>query len=218
MRLLLVEDEPSVRDLLRESLEEAGWAVDEAEGVREALGLLEAFPYDLLVLDLALPDGDGLEILRQARAEGMSLPVLILTARDTLEARVLGLEQGADDYLVKPFYPREAVARARALLRRSRGLGQNRLLRGRLELDLEGRRAFWQGEEVRLSAREYALLEALVLRGEGYSSREYLLEKVWNGEASVDPRTVDTYVKYLRRKLASEAIETTRGLGYRFLG
>jgi len=144
--------------------------------------------------------------------------VLILTARDTLEARVLGLEQGADDYLVKPFYPREAVARARALLRRSRGLGQNRLLRGRLELDLEGRRAFWQGEEVRLSAREYALLEALVLRGEGYSSREYLLEKVWNGEASVDPRTVDTYVKYLRRKLASEAIETTRGLGYRFLG
>ena len=216
MRLLLVEDEPGVRELLRESLEEAGWAVDEAEGVREALGLLEAFPYDLLVLDLALPDGDGLEILRQARAEGMSLPVLILTARDTLEARVLGLEQGADDYLVKPFYPREAVARA--LLWRSRGLGQNRLLRGRLGLDLEGRQAFWRGQEVRLSAREYALLEALVLRGEGYSSREYLLEKVWNGEASVDPRTVDTYVKYLRRKLASEAIETTRGLGYRFLG
>ncbi|BAW02919.1 response regulator with CheY-like receiver domain and winged-helix DNA-binding domain (plasmid) [Thermus thermophilus] len=106
MRLLLVEDEPEVRRLVREVLEEAGWAVDEAAGVAEALGLLEAFPYDLLVLDLALPDGDGLEVLRLVRSREMSLPVLVLTARDAPQARVLGLEEGADDYLVKPFYPR----------------------------------------------------------------------------------------------------------------
>lgn len=202
-----MEDEPGVRALLREALEKAGFALDEAAGVEEAQGLLLAFPYDLLVLDLFLPDGDGLEVLRFARERGLGLPVLILTARDGPEDRVGGLEAGADDYLVKPFYPKEAVARVRALLRRSRGLAQNRVQVGRLELDLEGRLAFWEGQEVRLSGREFALLEALALAGEGYSSREHLLEKAWSGEESVDPRTVDTYIKYLRRKLAPEAIE-----------
>ncbi|RIH86256.1 Transcriptional regulatory protein QseB [Meiothermus luteus] len=218
MRLLLVEDEPEVRHLLREALEEAGFALDEAAGVEEAQGLLLAFPYDLAILDLFLPDGDGLEVLRFARERGLSLPVLILTARDALESRLEGLGAGADDYVVKPFYPQEVVARARALLRRNRGLAENRLRTGRLELDLEGRLAFWKGKEVALTAREFALLEALVLKGEGFSSREELLEKVWNGEESVDPRTVDTYIKYLRRKLAPEAIESARGLGYRFRG
>lgn len=218
MRLLLVEDEPAVRDLLREALEEAGWVVDEAWGVNEALGLVEVFPYDLVVLDLGLPDGDGQEVLSALRRRGSPIPVLILTARDAPEARIAGLEEGADDYVVKPFYPKEVVARARALLRRSRGYANNWLKVGRLELDLEGRRVFWQGREVRLSAREYALLEALALRGEGLASREWLVEKVWSGEESIDPRTVDTYIKYLRRKLAPEAIETIRGLGYRLLG
>ncbi|GLV48448.1 DNA-binding response regulator [Thermus sp. LT1-2-5] len=218
MRVLLVEDEPGVRALVREALEEAGFAVDEAAGVEEAEGLLLAFPYDLLVLDLFLPDGDGLEVLRFARGRGLSLPVLILTARDALEARLEGLAAGADDYVVKPFYPEEVVARARALLRRSRGLAENRLRVGRLELDLEGRLAFFRGQEVPLSAREFAVLEALALKGEGFATREELLEKVWNGEESVDPRTVDTYIKYLRRKLDPEAIETVRGLGYRLRG
>ncbi|GAA6755763.1 response regulator transcription factor [Thermus thalpophilus] len=218
MRVLLVEDEPGVRSLLREALEEAGFAVDEASGVEEAEGLLLTFPYDLLVLDLFLPDGDGLEVLRFAREQGLSLPVLILTARDALEARLEGLDAGADDYVVKPFYPEEVVARARALLRRSRGLAENRLRVGRLELDLEGRLAFFRGREVPLSAREFAVLEALALKGEGFATREELLEKVWNGEESVDPRTVDTYIKYLRRKLDPEAIETVRGLGYRLRG
>ncbi|MEZ0321021.1 MAG: response regulator transcription factor [Thermus sp.] len=218
MRLLLVEDEPGVRSLLRETLEEAGFAVDEASGVEEAEGLLLAFPYDLLVLDLFLPDGDGLEVLRSARERGLNLPVLILTARDALEARLEGLARGADDYVIKPFYPEEIAARVRALLRRSRGLAENRLRVGRLELDLEGRLAFFRGQEVPLSAREFAVLEALALKGEGFTTREELLEKVWNGEESVDPRTVDTYIKYLRRKLDPEAIETVRGLGYRLRG
>ncbi|WP_026234653.1 response regulator transcription factor [Calidithermus timidus] len=218
MRVLVVEDEPGVQKLLGEALQEAGFAVDEATGVEEAQGLLLAFPYDLLILDLFLPDGDGLEVLRFARGRGLTLPVLILTARDDLEARLEGLDGGADDYVVKPFYPQEVAARARALLRRSKGLAENRIWVGRLELDLEGRLAYWEGREVPLTAREFALLAALALKGEGYTTREELLEKVWSGEESVDPRTVDTYIKYLRRKLVPEAIESARGLGYRLRG
>ncbi|MCS7195105.1 MAG: response regulator transcription factor [Meiothermus sp.] len=218
LRVLVVEDEPGVRSLLSEALQDAGFAVDEATGVEEAQGLLLAFPYDLLVLDLFLPDGDGLEVLRFARDRRLTLPVLILTARDDLETRLEGLDGGADDYVVKPFYSQEVVARARALLRRSRGLAENRVRAGRLELDLEGRLSYWEGREVALTAREFALLAALALKGEGFSTREELLEKVWSGEESVDPRTVDTYIKYLRRKLSHEAIESARGLGYRFRG
>ncbi|WP_038044014.1 response regulator transcription factor [Thermus tengchongensis] len=218
MRLLVVEDNPEVAALVVQALEGAGWAVDAATGAAEAWSLLRSFPYDLLVLDLFLPDGDGLDLLRRLRGEGHRLPVLILTARDAPEARVRGLEEGADDYLVKPFYPSELVARARALLRRARGEAANRVRVGRLELDLELRRAWWEGRPVRLSGREYALLEFLALHAEGYFPREVLLEKVWPGEASVEPRTVDTYIRYLRRKLAEEAIETVRNLGYRFRG
>jgi len=218
LRVLVVEDEPGVQKLLGEALQEAGFAVDEATGVEEAQGLLLAFPYDLLILDLFLPDGDGLEVLRFARGRGLTLPVLILTARDDLEARLEGLDGGADDYVVKSFYPQEVASRARALLRRSKGLAENRIWVGRLELDLEGRLAYWEGREVPLTAREFALLAALALKGEGYTTREELLEKVWSGEESVDPRTVDTYIKYLRRKLVPEAIESARGLGYRLRG
>lgn len=214
----MAEDEPNLRDLLREVLEAGGYAVDTADGVEEAKGCLLAFPYDLLILDLALPDGDGLEVLRWLRGWGEKLPGLILTARGRLEARVQGLEAGADDYLVKPLYPQELLARVRALWRRSRGEASNRVRVGRLELDLELRRVFWKGRPVHLSGREYALLEFLALHPEGYFPREVLLEKVWPGEASVDPRTVDTYIRYLRRKLDQDAIETVRNLGYRFLG
>lgn len=218
MRLLLVEDDEALSRLLLDTLAAAGYAVDRAERLEEAEGLLQAFPYDLAVLDLALPDGDGLDLLRGLRERGMGLPVLILTAREAPQARVRGLELGADDYLVKPFYPAELLARIRALLRRAKGVADNRVRVGRLELDLELRRAWWAGRPLQLSGREYALLEFLALHPEGYFPREVLMEKVWPGEASIDPRTVDTYIRYLRRKLAPEAIETVRNLGYRFLG
>ncbi|MBO1438010.1 response regulator transcription factor [Meiothermus sp. CFH 77666] len=218
MRLLLVEDNPRLAGLVQEVLSAQGWAVDTAILAEEAWGLLESFPYDLLVLDLGLPDGDGLSLLQRLRGAGRKLPVLILTARDAPEARIAGLEVGADDYVVKPFHTGELLARVRALLRRSKGEARNRLGVGRLELDLELRRAWWEGRPVQLSGREFALLEFLALHPEGYYPREVLLEKCWPGEASIEPRTVDTYVRYLRRKLADEAIETVRNLGYRFRG
>lgn len=218
MRLLLVEDNPRLAGLVQEVLSAQGWAVDTATLAEEAWSLLESFPYDLLVLDLGLPDGDGLSLLQQLRGAGRKLPVLILTARDAPEARIAGLEAGADDYVVKPFHTGELLARVRALLRRSKGEARNRLGVGRLELDLELRRAWWEGRPVPLSGREFALLEFLALHPEGYYPREVLLEKCWPGEASIEPRTVDTYVRYLRRKLADDAIETVRNLGYRFQG
>jgi len=218
MRVLVVEDHEDLARLVGEILQAEGWAVDLAQSLEEAGGLLAAFPYDLVVLDLTLPDGDGMELLRGLRGRGEGVPVLILTARDALRDRVRGLESGGDDYVVKPFHPEELLARARALLRRASGQASNRVRVGRLELDLELKRAWWQGRPVSLSGREYALLEFMALHAEGYFPREVLLEKVWPGEASVDPRTVDTYVRYLRRKLSPEAIETVRNLGYRFVG
>jgi two-component system OmpR family response regulator/two-component system response regulator QseB len=218
MRVLVVEDHEDLARLVGEILQAEGWAVDLVQSLEEAEGLLAAFPYDLVVLDLTLPDGDGMDLLRSLRGRGEGVPVLILTARDALRDRVRGLESGGDDYVVKPFHPEELLARARALLRRASGQASNRVRVGRLELDLELKRAWWQGRPVSLSGREYALLEFMALHAEGYFPREVLLEKVWPGEASVDPRTVDTYVRYLRRKLSPEAIEIVRNLGYRFVG
>lgn len=218
MRLLLVEDDLEVGELVQEALSAEGYAVDWAKDGEEALGLAEALPYALLVLDVRLPRRDGFGVLAALRGRGNRVPVLILTARDTLEDRVQGLEGGADDYLVKPFHLRELRARVRALLRRGCGQASNLLEVGRLRLDLRARRAWWLGKELRLSGREWAILEFLCLHEEGYYPRETLLEQVWPGEASVDPRSLDPYISRLRGKLAEDAIETRRGLGYRFLG
>ncbi|MFN3369808.1 MAG: response regulator transcription factor [Thermus sp.] len=218
MRILVLEDDPRLAQLVKEALEEEGWAVDAAGLVEEGSALLRAFPYDLVVLDLSLPDGDGLELLRSLRKRGEGVPVVILTARDAPERRVEGLEAGADDYLVKPFHLRELVARVRAVWRRASGEASNRLKVGRLELDLELKRAWWEGRPLHLSGREYALLAFLATHAEGYYPRELLLEKCWPGESSIDPRTVDTYIRYLRRKMDENAIETVRNLGYRFRG
>ncbi|GAB5602277.1 quorum sensing response regulator transcription factor QseB [Thermus sp. FJN-A] len=217
MRLLLVEDDPQVGELVKETLEAEGYAVDWAASAEEGLGLLEAFPYDLAILDVMLPGMDGFTLLRRMRPK-WRLPVLMLTARGEVEDRVEGLEGGADDYLVKPFHLKELRARVRALLRRAHGEATNLVVRGRLVLDLEGRRAYWMGKEARLSGREFALLAFLALNAGGHYPREVLLEKVWAGEEGVDPKAVDVYVYRLRKKLAEDAIRTERGLGYTFVG
>ncbi len=218
VRLLLVEDDLQIAALVRETLEAEGHAIDHVESGAEALGLLESFPYALIVLDVMLPGQDGFQIVSRLRASQNRVPVLMLTAREALEDRVRGLELGADDYLVKPFALSELRARIHALLRRSKGEADNRVFKGSLVLDIATRRAWWQGEGLKLTGREYALLEFLALHAGGYYPREALLEHVWPGESSVDPRTVDTYIRYLRRKLGDTAIETVRGLGYTFRG
>lgn len=218
MRTLIVEDDPEINALLAETLEGLGYAVDRCGRGDDALGLLDHFPYDLVLLDLMLPARDGLDVLRTVRSRGLTTPVLVLTARDGVRDRVDGLERGADDYLVKPFHLQELRARVRALVRRSTGAAQNLVSVGRLEMDLERRTVHWDGHGVRLAGREYALLEFLALHADGYYPRETLLEHAWPADASIDPRTVDTYIRYLRRKLDDSAIDTARGLGYRFKG
>jgi DNA-binding response OmpR family regulator len=218
MRVLVVEDDVGIGELLRDALSREGYAVDWAQDGDEALSLAGSFPYDLLILDIMLPGADGFTIAKTLRRDKLTAPILMLTARDDVDDRVKGLELGADDYLVKPFHLKELRARVRALLRRSQGEASNHIEVGRLKLDLAKRRVWWQEIELELSGREYALLEFLALHANGFYTREALLEHVWSGETSVDPRTVDTYILYLRRKLSSEAIETVRNLGYTFRG
>ena len=218
MRILVVEDDRGIGELVCDDLSEQGYATDWARDGDEALSLLASFPYDLVVLDLTLPGHDGFEIVGDLRRRGNKVPVLMLTARDGVEDRVKGLELGADDYLVKPFHLTEVRARVRALLRRSQGEASNQITVGRLALDVAQKRAWFAGDEVHLSGREYTVLEFLALNAGAHFSRDALLEHVWPGDSSIDPRTVDTYIRYLRRKLGDDAILTVRNLGYRFRG
>jgi len=218
VRVLVVEDDPGIGKLITEDLTDQGYAVDWARDGDEALSLLRSFPYDLVVLDIMLPSLDGFDITRTLRDERDHVPVLMLSARDAVADRIRGLQLGADDYLIKPFHLAELRARVQALLRRAQGEASNMVTVGRCQLDRLQRRAWFAGNELRLSATEYAILEYFVLHPDGYFNRDELLEHAWPGEASIDRRTVDTYIRYLRRKLADDAINTRRGLGYRFMG
>ena len=218
MRLLVVEDDAGIGELVSDELSREGYALDWAQDGNEALSLAESFPYDLIVLDIMLPGQDGFSIAKTLRNKKQSVPILMLTARDGIDDRVRGLELGADDYLVKPFHIRELRARVRALLRRAQGEASNLVEVNRLKLDLEKKQVWWQEVEVELSGREYSLLAFLALHAGGFYTRESLLEHVWAGELSIEPRTVDSYILYLRRKLSSDAIETVRNLGYTFRG
>ena len=161
MRILIVEDEPEVADLVRETLEDEGYAVDVAEDGEVALELTRSFPYDLVVLDVMLPERDGFDVTRTLRSERRAVPILMLTARDAVADRVAGLGTGADDYLVKPFHLDELRARVLALLRRAGGQPGNEMVVGRARIDLMAKRAWFGGREIRLAAREYAVLEYL---------------------------------------------------------
>jgi two-component system OmpR family response regulator/two-component system response regulator QseB len=218
MRLLLVEDDLEVGSLVKEALEAESYALDWAKDGREALSFAQMYPYDLIVLDVMLPYADGFSIVAKLRSTKNRTPILMLTARDALEDRVKGLELGADDYVLKPFALAELRARVRALLRRSSGEAGNEVEVGRLRLDLSGRQVWWKNQAINLTGREYALLEFLALHTGGYYPRETLMEHVWPGDSSVGARVVDPYIRYLRRKLGDDAIETVKGLGYTFRG
>ena len=221
-RILLVDDEPDLVELLRVNLDLAGCRVDSAENGREALASIRRNPPDLIILDLMLPDLSGTEICRQVRADpGLAgIPIIMLTAKADEVDRVVGLELGADDYVTKPFSPRELMLRVRAILRRKAPADPavRILSRGPLSIDPERHRCTVDGAEVVLTAKEFDLLHNLMERTGRVMTRDRLLEDVWGSDVVVTSRTIDTHMKRLREKLgtAGGAIETIRGVGYRF--
>jgi two-component system phosphate regulon response regulator PhoB len=222
-RILVVEDEPDIVEVLRYNLGREDFVVDVATRGDEALEVVRRQPPDLVVLDLMLPGLDGLEVLRTLRRDQAtrSLPVLLLTARGEEIDRVVGLELGADDYVTKPFSPREVTLRIRAILRRGEEpeeAAADRIERGDVILDLGAHRVLVAGKPVSLTATEFRLLKILMQRRDRVQTREQLLTEAWGYSEEVDSRTVDTHVRRLRRKLgdAADRIETVVGVGYRF--
>jgi DNA-binding response OmpR family regulator len=218
MRILVVEDEHKLAGVLRRGLEEHGYAVDLAYDGEEGLQFAQVEPYDLIVLDVMLPRLDGYTVCRRLRAERRNVPVLMLTARDTIDDRVAGLDNGADDYLIKPFAFRELLARVRALLRRD-GLSKDPVLRvGDLEVDTVSHEVRRAGKPVRLTSKEYAVLEYFLRNPNRVLTRTQIAEHVWDYDFVTMSNVVDVYVGYLRRKLDDEheprLLHTIRGTGY----
>jgi len=215
MRVLVVEDDPKLAALLGRGLREEGVATDVTGRGEDALWMAGSTDYDALVLDVMLPGIDGFEACERLRADGVSTPVLMLTARDAIEDRIAGLDGGADDYLVKPFAFGELLARLRALARRGPVARPAVLEVGSLRLDPATRRV-WRGEaEIDLTQREFSLFEAFMRRPGEALSRFDLLEAAWDGAYENRSNVIDVYVGYLRQKLGRTSIETVRGHGYR---
>ena len=215
MRVLVVEDDPKLAALLGRGLREEGVATDVTGRGEDALWMAGSTDYDALVLDVMLPGIDGFEACERLRADGVSTPVLMLTARDAIEDRIAGLDGGADDYLVKPFAFGELLARLRALARRGPVARPAVLEVGSLRLDPATRRV-WRGEaEIDLTQREFSLFEAFMRRPGEALSRFDLLEAAWDGAYENRSNVIDVYVGYLRQKLGRSSIETVRGHGYR---
>ncbi|MFZ3101111.1 MAG: response regulator transcription factor [Desulfitobacteriaceae bacterium] len=224
--ILVVDDEELIQELLRFNLEKEGYKVVIAKEGRQALDLVAQEHLDLIVLDLMLPGIDGLEVCRQLRLNPkfQELPVIMLTAKGEELDKVLGLELGADDYMTKPFSPRELLARIKARLRRVRNSEEdNEIVYGELRLNINSFRVYIRGEEAELTPKEFELLRMLVSRPGRVYSRDELLEHIWGYEYTGDTRTVDVHVRHLRQKIEIDPsnpdyIETIRGLGYRYKG
>ena len=219
MRILVVEDETAIANFVRQGLTEAGHAVDVAGDGREGLTYALAADYDILILDIMLPKMDGLALLRELRREGCKIPTLMLTARDTVDDRVAGLDAGADDYLVKPFAFPELMARVRALLRRPPLQSGTVLQVGDLEMDTAKREVRRSSQFIELSPREYAVLEYLMRHPDQVLTRTQIGEHVWNFDFYNESNVVDVYIGYLRRKIDKgnhiTLFHTIRGVGYR---
>ncbi len=219
MRVLVVEDQPKMSRLLQRGLRDEGFATDVCVNGEDAIWMAGSTPFDAIVLDVMLPGIDGFETCRRLRADGVWAPVLMLTARDSVEDRVAGLDGGADDYLVKPFSFSELSARIRALIRRGAVERPTTIEVGDLQLDPAERSVSRGGVPIELSAKEFALLETFMRRPGTVLSRLELLEHAWDYEYENRSNVVDVYVRYLREKVdrpfGCESIETVRGAGYR---
>jgi DNA-binding response OmpR family regulator len=214
MRLLLVEDDSMIGEAARQGLRHEGHTVDWVRDGREAEASVASTAYDLVLLDLGLPRRDGLSVLKGWRTRGENVPVLIITARDSVGDRIAGLDAGADDYLVKPFDLDELSARVRAVLRRKSGRAASVMKIGELEIDTAAKLVTWKGEDVALSAREYALLEALADRPGAYLTRSQLEERLYGWDEEIASNAVEVHIHGLRRKLDAALIRNVRGMGY----
>jgi heavy metal response regulator len=219
MRILVIEDEPGVAQFVQQGLTEAGYAIDVARDGSEGLDYALGKAYDVIVLDIMLPKMSGLDILCELREQRVKTPVLLLTARDTVDDRVKGLDFGADDYLVKPFAFPELMARVRALLRRPPLQAEPIMQLGDLVMDLSRHEVRRAGQVIELSQREFALLELLIRHPNQVLTRTQIMEHVWNFNFYSETKVVDVYIGYLRRKIEQDyaypLIHTIRGVGYR---
>jgi DNA-binding response OmpR family regulator len=218
MWLLVVEDEPSMADALVQGLEEANHRVGVARNSQEAFAAIATTSFDAIVMDVMIPGRSGYEVVRQLRADRNDVPVLMLTARDAESDIVMGLDAGADDYLVKPFAFQVLLARLRALARRSKSPAVSLLQTGDLTLDPAAREVKRAGQKIHLTATEFRFLEFLMRRAGRASSRASIVDAIWGFEEDVEPNTVDTYVKLLRDKIDAghekKLLHTIRGYGY----
>jgi two-component system, OmpR family, response regulator QseB len=214
MRVLVVEDDRMIAKGLHTALRQDGYAVDGVSDGRSASEALRSSKFDVVLLDLGLPERDGLEVLRDLRRRGDATPVIIVTARDDIENRIEGLDAGADDYIVKPFDLDEVAARMRSVLRRAAGRGDPCIRHGGISLNPVTHSVERDGEPVVLSAHEFAVLEALLQRPGAVLSRAQIEDRLYGWGDSVESNAIEVYVHGLRRKLGSDAIRTLRGVGY----
>jgi two-component system OmpR family response regulator len=215
LRLLVVEDDPDLNRQLVAALQEAGYVVDSASDGEEGHFLGDTEPYDAVVLDLGLPEMDGVTVLEKWRRDGKTMPVLILTARDRWSDKVAGFDAGADDYVAKPFFMEEVLARIRALLRRASGHASSEMECGPLRVDTRTSRVTVNGTAIKLTSLEYRLIEYLMHHQGRIISRTELVEHLYDQDFDRDSNTIEVFVGRLRRKLGKDIIETVRGLGYR---
>ena len=218
MRLLVVEDEKKLNDLITKKLEKEYYGVDSCFDGEEAVRYVEGTEYDAIILDIMLPKLDGFEVIKRIRAKKNKVPILLLTARDNIDDKVKGLDYGADDYLVKPFIFEELMARIRVLLRRNSGNADNVVTIANLKVDLDAKTVFRDDLLIKLSGREYSILEYLIRNKGKILSRERIEDHIWNYDYEGGTNVIDVYIRYLRKKIDNsytpKLIHTVRGLGY----
>ena len=218
MRLLVVEDEKKLNDLITKKLEKEYYGVDSCFDGEEAIRYVEGTEYDAIILDIMLPKLDGFEVIKRIRAKKNKVPILLLTARDNIDDKVKGLDYGADDYLVKPFIFEELMARIRVLFRRNSGNADNVITVANLKVDLDAKTVFRDGVLIKLSGREYSILEYLIRNKGKILPRERIEDHIWNYEYEGGTNVIDVYIRYLRKKIddsyTPKLIHTIRGLGY----